>query len=424
MIKFTGHRLDAVVVLTVDADEMVQRLLQRAADRGPRRRHRGRHPAPPGGLRRADRAADRGLPRARHLLEVDGMGEVDEVTERIFDALDASRRAERRPDGASATAGSRSRRPTRSRTCAPPGLVVGADPRAAARGGAARASPPASSTRSPRRTSATAAPCRRSWATATRRSRRPSAPRSTTRSCTASPATGCSRRRHHLDRLRRDRRRLARRRRDHGRRRRGAADAALELMRVTEEAMWAGIAAARLGRPGHRHLARGRGHVAARRRRLRHPRGLHRPRHRHRHAPAAERAQLRPAGRGPKLVAGWRSPSSRWSPWASKDTGARRRLDRRHRRRLLGRALRAHLHPHPARCLGAHRPRRGAAKLAESGCPTAGGDADGQIPWGALESGTPPTLQHRGVGGGGGGGGGGGRFCRGCAGRAATAPGS
>ena len=30
MIAFTGHRLDAVVVLTVDAEEIVQRLLQRA----------------------------------------------------------------------------------------------------------------------------------------------------------------------------------------------------------------------------------------------------------------------------------------------------------------------------------------------------------------------------------------------------------
>ena len=30
MIEFTGHRLDAVVVLTVDQDEIVQRLLQRA----------------------------------------------------------------------------------------------------------------------------------------------------------------------------------------------------------------------------------------------------------------------------------------------------------------------------------------------------------------------------------------------------------
>jgi len=30
MIRFTGHRLDAVVVLTVDPDEIVARLVQRA----------------------------------------------------------------------------------------------------------------------------------------------------------------------------------------------------------------------------------------------------------------------------------------------------------------------------------------------------------------------------------------------------------
>src|SRR3954471_7801107 len=34
MIKFTGHRLDAVVVLTVDRDEIVSRLLQRAEGEG------------------------------------------------------------------------------------------------------------------------------------------------------------------------------------------------------------------------------------------------------------------------------------------------------------------------------------------------------------------------------------------------------
>ena len=55
----SGHALDAVLELTVDDDEVVQRLLQARRDRGPRRRHRGRHPAPPGGLRRADRAAGR-----------------------------------------------------------------------------------------------------------------------------------------------------------------------------------------------------------------------------------------------------------------------------------------------------------------------------------------------------------------------------
>ena len=36
MIKFTGHSLDAVVVLTVDPDEIVQRLLQRAQVRDDR----------------------------------------------------------------------------------------------------------------------------------------------------------------------------------------------------------------------------------------------------------------------------------------------------------------------------------------------------------------------------------------------------
>jgi adenylate kinase len=65
MIKFTGHTLDAVVVLTVDADEIVQRLLQRAQVEG-----------------RADDTED--VIRR----EVDGMGEVSDVTQRIFEALD------------------------------------------------------------------------------------------------------------------------------------------------------------------------------------------------------------------------------------------------------------------------------------------------------------------------------------------------
>ena len=88
MIEFTGHRLDAVVVLTVDSEELVQRLLQRAQTDG-----------------RADDTEDVirrrqevyveqtepliGVYRERGILvEVDGMGEVDDVTARIFDALD------------------------------------------------------------------------------------------------------------------------------------------------------------------------------------------------------------------------------------------------------------------------------------------------------------------------------------------------
>jgi adenylate kinase len=88
MIKHTGHQLDAVLVLTVDSEELVQRLLQRAKTEGRaddteeviRRRQElySEQTEPLIGVYR-----DRGI-----LVEVDGMGEIDEVTERIFDALD------------------------------------------------------------------------------------------------------------------------------------------------------------------------------------------------------------------------------------------------------------------------------------------------------------------------------------------------
>jgi adenylate kinase len=88
MIKFTGHRLDAVVVLTANRDELVSRLLQRAQVEGRaddtedvvRRRQEvyAEETEPLIGIYR-----DRGI-----LIEVDGMGEVDDVTHRIFDALD------------------------------------------------------------------------------------------------------------------------------------------------------------------------------------------------------------------------------------------------------------------------------------------------------------------------------------------------
>jgi adenylate kinase len=88
MIKFTGHSLDAVVVLTVDADEIVQRLLQRA-------QVEGRADDTEDVIRRRQEIyAEQTEPlidvyRGRGLLiEVDGMGEVAEVTQRIFDALD------------------------------------------------------------------------------------------------------------------------------------------------------------------------------------------------------------------------------------------------------------------------------------------------------------------------------------------------
>jgi adenylate kinase len=88
MIKFTGHSLDAVVVLTVDPDEIVERLLQRAQVEGRAddtedviRRRQEIYTEQTEPLIEVYRG--RGI-----LIEVDGMGEVAEVTQRIFEALD------------------------------------------------------------------------------------------------------------------------------------------------------------------------------------------------------------------------------------------------------------------------------------------------------------------------------------------------
>jgi adenylate kinase len=88
MIKHTGHVLDAVVVLTVDKEELVQRLLQRAETEGRAddtedvvRRRQEVYEDQTAPL--IDVYRDRGL-----MIEVDGMGEVAEVSQRIFDALD------------------------------------------------------------------------------------------------------------------------------------------------------------------------------------------------------------------------------------------------------------------------------------------------------------------------------------------------
>ena len=87
MVEFTGHRLDAVIVLTADREEIVERLLRRAETEG-------RADDTEDVIRRRQEvSADETQPlialyRARGLThEVDGMGEVDEVTARIFDSL-------------------------------------------------------------------------------------------------------------------------------------------------------------------------------------------------------------------------------------------------------------------------------------------------------------------------------------------------
>jgi adenylate kinase len=88
MLAHSGTRLDAVVELTADTDEVVTRLLKRAAEQGRaddtesviRRRLQvyAEQTAP-----LADLYAERGL-----LVQVDGIGSLDEVTERILTALE------------------------------------------------------------------------------------------------------------------------------------------------------------------------------------------------------------------------------------------------------------------------------------------------------------------------------------------------
>ena len=88
MLADSGQSLDAVVVLTVDKEEVVQRLLKRAQDEGRSddtedvMRHRqdvySEQTAP-----LIEVYDERGL-----LVEVDGMGAVPDVTARVFDALE------------------------------------------------------------------------------------------------------------------------------------------------------------------------------------------------------------------------------------------------------------------------------------------------------------------------------------------------
>jgi adenylate kinase len=87
MIRHTGHRLDAVVVLTVDPGELVARLSARA-------QKEGRADDTEEVIRRRQEVyTEQTEPlidvyRKRGLLrEVDGLGEVDEVTERIMSIL-------------------------------------------------------------------------------------------------------------------------------------------------------------------------------------------------------------------------------------------------------------------------------------------------------------------------------------------------
>ena len=88
MIEETGHQLDAVLVLTVDQEAVVGRLLKRAEIEGRAddtedviRRRLEVYAAETEPL--ISVYAERGL-----VVSVDGMGEIDDVQKRIFAALD------------------------------------------------------------------------------------------------------------------------------------------------------------------------------------------------------------------------------------------------------------------------------------------------------------------------------------------------
>ena len=85
MIAFTGHQLDAVVVLTVDPEELVQRLLQRAQTDG-------RTDDTEDVIRRRQEIyRNETAPLLEHyrdrLVTVDALGTVEEITDRVSDAL-------------------------------------------------------------------------------------------------------------------------------------------------------------------------------------------------------------------------------------------------------------------------------------------------------------------------------------------------
>ena len=90
MLRSEGHALDHVVELTVDTDEVVSRLVKRAADQG--RADDTEEVI----RRRLEVYAEQTAPllalyASRNLLiQVDGMGEISDVTARVLAALNVS----------------------------------------------------------------------------------------------------------------------------------------------------------------------------------------------------------------------------------------------------------------------------------------------------------------------------------------------
>ena len=290
-----GHALDAVLELTVDEDAVVAAPAQARRDRGPRRRHRGGHPRAPGHLPPRDRPARRAsTPSAACCVQVDGMGEVDEVTARIEQAL---RRSSAAPDV----------RPVPHRD---------QDPRADrphARGRVWWSGGPSQLLAQTRPSRHDDQRARRAGRGAHPRQRRARPSFLGYHGFTGTPVHLGQRRgraRHpglagaaegdllSID-CGADRRRLARRRRDLASS--SAAVSAgraedLALIDATEDSMWAGIAALAVGQPLYAVGAAVEDSITAAgeraRPRVRHRRGLRRPRHRHRDAPGPAGAEL------------------------------------------------------------------------------------------------------------------------------------
>ena len=146
-----------------------------------------------------------------------------------------------------------------------------------------------------------------------------------------------------------------------------------ELMRVTEESLWRGIAAARLGGRVTDISHAVETHVRAAGA-VRDPRGLRRPRHRLGDAPAAQRAQLRRCRPGPQAGAG-PGAGRRADGDAGQPRGrrARRRLDRRDHRRLAGRPTSSTPSPSRPTAPGCSPPSTAVRRnWPRSGCPMAG----------------------------------------------------
>ena len=371
MLDVRRHPLDAVVLLTVDKDEVVQRLVKRAQAEGRADdneeviRHRqdvyAEQTAP-----LIEVYADRGL-----LLEVDGMGEVDDVT------------AGSSPRWTRPTAplvhgphvfrdrGIELKTPAQIEPMRAAGLVVG------------------ETLELLRRSTVAGVTTGELDRIAEDHIRSHGAVPSFLGYATAFPATICvsvndevvhgipgdgvlERRRHRLHRLRRHRRRLARRRRDDRRGRRGRhggqrADAGHrggDVARASPpppSAAGSATSPTRSSSTSEARAATGSSRTTP-------------------GTASAPRCTSRPTcptsagpGAGPGSSRAWRWPSSRWSrrrspgpTWTADDWTVR------HRRRLAGRALRAHLHAHPQGAWVLTALDGGQARLAELGVPFGG----------------------------------------------------